>query len=277
MKPLTPPNLAALLALALAAGVTPLAFSAPNPDADVPPKPVRVPIHAVRKVRMAPSATKRGVALRKAKSAAPSGVLGVVIDEPNTADGTLSVVTERDEFATIVAGAGTRITRGYALAGLRNIHTGYTVRCTGAWDRDGFQYQASRIALGGTLGEVAVVDRVNAACRHIESARRGGGFGQALVAMVPPSGLPKAVSIGGQPYPTPSPSVAPIPASDIPVQGAQPAPPMNPAPVPANTVPMTNNGPMVIPGGTTVPTTTPTMPGTPVTPTPTQPGNVPVP
>ncbi|MBC8137895.1 MAG: hypothetical protein H8F28_18605 [Fibrella sp.] len=235
-----------VVATVVAIGATsPLtAFSAPKPDAPnvtatvAKPKPVMV-------VKPKKATRKTTVIIRRADRAEPIGLKVVVIDEPNLQEGTISVVTEKDEFATIATGMGTRIARGYQLAGLNNIHAGYTLRCQGAWDQDGFQYQASRISLGETKRDTDVIARVNAACENIGKARKGGGFGKSLVAMIPRSPTSQGVSVGGQPYSAPSSAVtAPIPADLVAPQGgnnapetppATPASPVDPALLPAPT------------------------------------------
>lgn len=224
---------ATVVAISASASLT--AFAAPEPDAPeitVPkPKPIAVKVQPKKAVK------RTRVIIKRADRAQPTGLKVIVIDEPNVQDGTISVVTEKDEFATIATGMGTRIARGYQLANLGNIHPGYVLRCQGAWDQDGFQYQANRIALGETKRDTDVIARVNAACENIGKARKGGGFGKSLVAMLPPRPTSQGISIGGRPFTTPT-SGSPIPAdlvapqNNAPVAPA-PATPVSPALVPA--------------------------------------------
>ncbi|MBC8142729.1 MAG: hypothetical protein H7Y38_14985 [Armatimonadetes bacterium] len=220
----------------------------PVPDPNVP-KPV-----TVKTKKNSPRNTVVILKPRKRMDIArPMGVKAVVIDEPNLQTGTVSVVTDKNEFATISTGMGTRIARGSGLASLGNVHVGYTLRCYGAWDQDGFQYQASRIALGNSVSETTLISRINAACENIGKARKGGGFGQANVAMSSQTALPKALGIatGATPV-TPVPAeLVPgntNPAMPAPVPGTAPAPvPVDPATVPPttpNTVPVVPNAPV---------------------------------
>ena len=221
----THPFLLGVTALLCAAAVAPLALAAPDapdaPAATVKSKPSKLIVKLrPKKITV--------IAKRRMDRAAPLGIKAVVIDEPNLQDGTISVVTERNEFATIATGMGTRFARGYQLAGLNNIHTGYTVRCLGAWDQDGFQYQATSVALGNSVRDTDVIARINAACQNIGKARKGGGFGQSLVTMIPPTALPKAVNIyTGESEPL---APSPIPASLVPTQ--TPPAPVSPATIP---------------------------------------------
>ena len=228
------------------------AFSAPKPDA---PEIVAKPKTANISAKLKAKSKYTRIVIGHAKKAMPTGLKAVVIDEPNSQDGTISVVTENKEFATINTTMGTRFARGYQLAGLRNIHPGYTVRCQGAWDRDGFQYQASSVALGNSVSDTDVVNWVNSACKNIGKARKGGGFGKSLVAMVPPTALPKAISIGDRKSPAPAATPAPIPASLIPNQA--PTAPMPSTPNPNTPAPMTPIDPQLLP---------PTVPYTPIVP-----------
>ena len=253
--------LAALAAVSVGVTAPLIASPASSPDSPQVARPQRTRLTVTPAKKLPKRHPKHGRnAQNKPKPAAPVSMKAVVIDEPNTQEGTISVVTEANEFATVVAGMGTRIARGYQLTSLGNIHAGYTLRCTGGWDRDGFQYQANRIALGGTVKDTDVIARVNAACQNIGKARKGGGFGQSLVATVPPSAAPNGNSIGGKPFAPPS----PIPTGLIPEQtptGAQ-------APAAQPTAPVTAPGMVpALPG--TAPQTVPA--------TPTNPGTVPVP
>lgn len=254
-------------AVAVGATATLTAFSAPKPDA--PQVMVVKPAVAKQKPVTITVKTQKGtkrttVIFKRADRAQPTGLKVIVIDEPNLQDGTISVVTEKDEFATIATGMGTKIARGYQLAGLSNIHPGYTLRCQGAWDQDGFQYQANSIALGETKKETDVIARVNAACENIGKARKGGGFGKSLVAMLPTSPTSQGVSIGGRPYVTPSPaSTAPIPADLLAPQGNAPTAPSTATPAPTPVAPV---NPALLPGSapaTPAPATPATVPVTP--------------
>ncbi|MBC7806498.1 MAG: hypothetical protein H7145_10145 [Akkermansiaceae bacterium] len=205
------------------------AFSAPQPDA--PQATVAKPKPVMLTVKPKAATKKTRVIIKRADRALPVGMKVVVIDEPDLREGTISVVTEKNEFATIATGMGTRIARGYQLAGLSNIHAGYTLRCQGAWDQDGFQYQATRISLGETKRDTDVIARINAACENISKARKGGGFGKSLVAMIPPSPTSQGVSVGGKPYTKP----APIPTDLVtPQNGTTPTVPPAPAAMPVD-------------------------------------------
>jgi hypothetical protein len=232
------PSLIGATAIAVGAGATLTAFSAPKPDAPVVtvPKPRSITV----KVQPKRAVKRTTVIFKRADRAQPTGLKVIVIDEPNVQDGTISVVTEKDEFATIATGMGTRIARGYQPAGLSNIHPGYVLRCQGAWDQDGFQYQARSISLGETKRDTDVIARVNAACENIGKARKGGGFGKSLVAMIPPTPTSQGISIGGRSYATPSPAPgAAVPEDLIASQNGAPATPavtqpVSPALVPAS-------------------------------------------
>lgn len=238
----------------------PAANAAPDvtrvtPDA---PKPVTV--------RIRKSAPRKTVVILKSRKrmdvARPTGVKAVVIDEPNLQTGTVTVVTDKNEFATISTGMGTRIARGSGLASLANVHVGYTLRCYGAWDQDGFQYQATRIALGSNVSETTLIARINAACENIGKARKGGGFGQANVAMAAQSALPKAVGIATGTTP-----VTPIPAELVPGQPN----PATPAPVPGTAPAVVPVDPATVPPTTAPPATpnpAPVVPNAPVAPVP---------
>lgn len=238
----------ALLGLTVCALAT-TAFAAPKPDVTpAPAKPQAVKVM----LKSAPKKTMVLVKRRRADVSRPVGVKAVVIDEPNLQTGTVSVVTEKNEFATISTGMGTRIGRGESLAALGNIHVGYTLRCYGAWDQDGFQYQATRITLGDSVSDTTLIGRVNAACENIAKARKGGGFGQATVAIASQTGIPKAIGIETGT----TPPAEPIPADLVPGQTppAKPAPLAPATPVDPTTVPAVPTVPPAAPQGTNVPT-----------------------
>lgn len=241
---------ATVCALVLSALTAP-ANAAPDVTRPAPaPKPVTVKIKK--------ATPRKTVVILKGRKrmdiARPQGVKAVVIDEPNLQAGTVSVVTDKNEFATISTGMGTRIARGYGLASLGNVHVGYTVRCYGAWDQDGFQYQASRITLGDNVSETTLVGRINAACQNIGKARKGGGFGQANVAMAAQTALPKAIGIEAGRM---SGAVTPVPAELVSGQANPTMPGTAPTPAPVPTVPPA-----------TTPNTVPAVPNTPVAPIP---------
>ncbi len=236
------------------------AFSATTLDAT--PAPVKVTAAVPQKakpvtvtVKPKPATKRTVVRIRHADRAVPTGMKVIVIDEPDVQNGTISVVTEKDEFATIATGMGTRIARGFQLASLSNIHPGYILRCQGAWDQDGFQYQATRIALGETKKDTDVIARVNAACENIGKARKGGGFGQSLVAMTPRTPTSQAVSVNMRSVVTTPPAAAPVPENLIPQNGAPTPAPVDPAtlppapnaPLPTDPVPTGNPGPLPLP------------------------------
>lgn len=193
-------------AVALTATVP--AFSAPKPDA--PEIAVARPKSVVIRAQAKKTAKRTRVIVRRAERPAPAGLQAVAIDEPDPQTGTISVVTEKNEFATIATGAGTRFARGNQAASLGNIHTGTVLRCQGGWDRDGFQYVATRVSLGGMKKDTDVIARVNAACENIATARKGGGYGKSLVAMVPPASAPRAVSLDRQSAQAAAPVAVPV-------------------------------------------------------------------
>jgi len=243
-----------LLAGAIVCALATTVHAAPDVTPAPAPKPVTVKIR-----KSAPRKTMVILKPRKRMDIArPMGVKAVVIDEPNLQTGTVSVVTDKNEFATISTGMGTRIARGSGLASLGNVHVGYTLRCYGAWDQDGFQYQASRISLGDNVSETTLIGRINAACQNIGKARKGGGFGQANVAMAAQTALPKAIGIEAGRTPD---AVTPVPADLVPGQ----AKPTMPAPVPPATPIDPATVPTVPPA---TPNTVPTVPNAPVVPVP---------
>jgi len=266
------PFLVSAVALMAGAIFTAVAFSAPRPDAPeiVPAKKAAVKKAAVKsgKGKMVNGKLVMGthqtvVVIRgKPKMTTPTGLMAYVIDEPNVNDGTVSVITEKNEFATIATGPGTRIARGYQLASISNLHPSYAIRCQGKWDQDGYQYHAASIAMGASVSDTDLTKKIAEACKNIKTARRSGGFGQSTVAMIPTAGLPKAVSVGGHPAPTPTPD-ATSPNTDVP-KVTPPANPGKPLPIDPSMLPKPVN-PAPPPAAPTLPTT-PINPAPPTTP-----------